>query len=292
MDGILRTPKVCQQIVEWVYLLSGRQQDIYSLCLTCKAFQLQADSLLYRKIIIGEYGRAIKLCRTVTSQNRYGSLIHELVLIHDRRAHHPANLARRHDFMTAFSTALTHMPNLLYLFVHECYVVPSWVFANAATRFPFQLLEATFQRTPWDIHTAGFLASQKSLRIFKLYDQLLQPEDLDDPYEPFTQTYPTGSLPALETFDGTMAVAVDVIMASPPIRNLQLNFGHHDSPELLMHVLSRLATFSKTLKGLNHIKLLDELAEKALDLISSACPDLLHLGVIALPWRDVSHHHI
>ena len=163
------------------------------------------------------------------------------------------------------------MHNLDLLVIVDDSCSNSWIFDPAQIKF--QLREARL-RFAWDAPFVEFLESQRKLCTLSTY------ESLSDPRISFLP----GCLPVLQIFDGTFMVGMQLL--SSPITHMQLGVDH-DMLEQFLRLLPQVANLHKTLRGFSLLDLPDELAFKSLNIISKACPNLRHVGLIPLPPTNV-----
>jgi hypothetical protein len=165
------------------------------------------------------------------------------------------------------------MHNLEYLLLHDSTLSNTWIFDPGEIKF--QLREVKLRFT-WDERILDFLQSQRKLRLLTIFDILA---DLNRP------ELKPGSLPLLNTFDGTIMMAMQLL--SCPLTHLQMRITG-DSKRHLPLLLSKLSHVHKTLRSLSLMQLHDGQAVEALATISAVCPTLQHIGLIPLPIDNVS----
>lgn len=164
------------------------------------------------------------------------------------------------------------MHNLEYLLLQDVTYSNTWIFDPSEIKF--QLRDARL-RFMWDAHMVEFLQSQRKLRLLNISENLA---DLNRP------KLKLGSLPLLQTFDGTIITAMQ--MLSCPLTYLQMRITG-DSKHHLPLLLSKLSKVHETLRSLSLLHLQDDQTLDAVTAISAACPTLQHLGLIPLPISNV-----
>lgn len=268
MPGIPLSPEICSRIVR-LTSSSTRRGDLVTLCLTCKAFQREAEVGLYDSLAFSDPQRAHLACQTIIRNSRLGLLVHSFWFSQDSRRPPPLGRA----FWVAIQSALSRMHNLEYLVLFDSTFSNSWIFDPAHIKF--QLLEARLRFT-WDAPLIKFLETQRGLRSLHTYDQVDEARIL--PLRP-------GTLPTLEVFDGTLMVGLQALTS--PLTHMQMMVDKDVLPHLLT-ILPRLSNFHKTLRGLSLLDIPEELVSKALNVVSSACLNLQHIGLLPLPPINVS----
>ena len=266
MAGMPLSPELCSRIVQWI---NQRRGDLAALCLTCKAFQREAEIKLYETLMLGDPNRAHIACSTIATQERFGCLVRSIYLYQDTRRQ---TLLPR-QFWVTVQGALTRMHNLEFLFICDPSFSNSWILDP--TKIKFQLREAKLRFT-WDTRLVKFLESQKKLRLLQNFD------GSEDHVRLGIQPH---ALPALQVFDGPLMIAAQLV--SCPLTHIQVIIDPEVAPQLLS-LLPRLAKVHATLRGLNFLEMPDELVSKALSIVSTTCPNLRHIGLLPLPWHSVS----
>lgn len=239
-----------------------RRGDLVRLCLVCKAFQREAEIRIYGQVGLPDAHRAFIFLRTILENERYGPY----VKIFWFQPPFPTGrdplqlLPLPNPFWENFQTALTRMSNLKSFTALDHARENSWVFSPEQS-FPFQLKEARL-RVRWNEHIVRFLRTQQALTNLLLID-------FADP-----ETEETCQLPNLLTFEGSLAIAAQFFTSSP-LRNMHLSVRKDSLPLL--------ATLPSTLRGLTLLDVPEELAMSTLDLVTSRCPSLVHLGQLHMP---------
>lgn len=243
-----------------------RRGDLVRLCMVCKAFQREAEVRLYGQVGLPDPRRTFLFAQAVIDNERYGPYT-KVFWFHPPfpNGRDPFQILPE-AFWAAFQSALAKMPNLKSLTALDHAKANSWVF-DPARPFPFQLKEARL-RVKWDDTFVHFLRTQTALSSLQL---------IDFP-EPHTEE--TCQLPELVTFEGSLTAAAQ-FFATSPLRNMHLSV-HKDSLPLL-------ATLPSTIRGLTLLEVPEEMSMSALDLVSSRCPSLLHLGQFHLPVLKVRY---
>jgi hypothetical protein len=261
------SPELCGRIVE---LASNRRQDLLALCLTCKAFQREAEVRIYTQLVFTEPDKVLKACNTVINNERLAICVHTFWFNQDSRRS-PPNLGQ--PFWSALQAALIVMPNLESLLLCDNSYANSWILDNP--RIQFRLREAKLRLT-WDAHLIRFLETQASLRSLHLYDPV---------EEVLTGVLSPNAVPDLQTFDGSLMIGIQFLPSS--ISHLQL-IVDCDADQCL-DLLARFGIVRKTLRSLSLLDIPEEAALTALKIISEVLPDLRYLGLVPYPVTNVSN---
>lgn len=254
-------PEVCHRIVHWT-----RRRDLPALCLSSKSLQKTAETKLYETIMSSDINVIFRACESIVLQERLGPYVRSFYVYQITRR--TQELPRR--FWQMVQKALSKMRCLDVLCIHDPAHSNTWVLSDSDT-LPFQLREANF-RLPWDEHLVRFLESQNKLTQFQLIGGL----DEDAP------RLKAGSMPELCTFDGKLALAMQLLTVPCHLRHLRIP-SDRDTNKNLLDFIPHLASISRTLRSLNIIHVPEEMSVEAIKLISFVCPDLHYLGVIPLP---------
>jgi hypothetical protein len=169
------------------------------------------------------------------------------------------------------------MLNLQVIAVGDPSCPSAWIFRQCQ----FRLQEAEL-RMDWDADLVRFLETQSKIHSLRITNPRLSSNELDR--LPLL-ALPQGALSSLRVFDGSLITALEFV--SSPITHLQLSLGQ-DGTEDAGHSLRQLAIFSGTLTSINVIDLPYSFSIGAFDLFSLIFPHLHHIGIIPLPFGDVS----
>ena len=134
----------------------------------------------------------------------------------------------------------------------------------------------------WDADLVRFLDTQPQLHSLRITNPRLSSTELDR--LPLL-ALPQGALPSLKIFDGSLIAAIEFV--SSPITHLQVSLGQ-DGVEDAGHLLKQLVMFSGTLTSINVLDLPYSVSVGVFDLFSLISPHLRHIGIIPLPFSDVS----
>ena len=134
----------------------------------------------------------------------------------------------------------------------------------------------------WDADLVRFLDTQSQLHGLRITNPRLSSTELDR--LPLL-ALPQGALPSLRIFDGSLIAAIEFISSS--ITHLQISLGQ-DGVEDAGHLLKQLVMFSGTLTSISVIDLPYSISVGAFDLFSLTFPHLRHVGIVPLPFGDVS----
>lgn len=181
------------------------------------------------------------------------------------------------QFWQTIQVALSTMTELKDLLLHDPSENATWILDPDELRF--QLHTAKF-RLVWDENMVAFLSTQTQLKHL----QTLDAPDL-------TQVcgLPEDQLPSLETFEGPLMTAAEVLPC-PRLTHLRTSID-----EAVFHLLPQLidaAVTHKTPLCSLHVNLIPEtILGDTLDALTSDpkwCARVKHLGVIAMPYLEVS----
>ncbi|KAJ2918724.1 hypothetical protein MD484_g1697, partial [Candolleomyces efflorescens] len=253
------SPELYKRIIQ---LVADKPSAWFQLCLVSKAFQRDAEPLLYHSLPLFTPQAVLSACKTVVDSDRHGSLVRVFYLYVDwgNRGRQPP-LPR--TFWVFVQNALKRMPNLEKLIIYDPGLVNTWIFD--CPDFPFQLLELKL-RFHWDSNLVRFLQSQRKLILLNQIGKVPTADDAE-----------AIQLPNLRIIDSSILLAQ--YTRTPSLTNAQFNHFPQE-PE---RVLPILRTLPPTLRGLNLSDLPEELSSPALEIISRICPNLRHLGLLFLP---------
>ncbi len=260
------SPEICKRIVQnaccW--------RDVLSLCLTCKAFQKEAEIWIYNQLQIADARRAAVACTTVIENERLALHVKSFWFNQQNDRQRPVDLGR--DFWTLVQKALISMCNLELLVLCDRSFVNGWVLDSPAIQFRLKEAKLWFV---WNPSLTRFLERQTTLQTLHFADAL----------DAINHQITPGALPDLRIFDGTLMVAMQLL--SCPLVHLQVVIDEDPGPVFgLLQLLDRLR---KTLSSLSLLYVPDEWATRFLGCISGALPDLKHLGIFPYPILCVSH---
>jgi hypothetical protein len=169
------------------------------------------------------------------------------------------------------------MHNLQVIAIGDPSCPSAWIFRQCQ----FQLQEAEL-RLDWDADLVRFLDTQPQIHNLRITNSRLPSTELDR--LPLL-ALPQGALSSLGVFDGSLITAIEFV--SSPITLLQVSIGQ-DGVEDASHLLKRLAIFSGTLTSISVIDLPYSISAGVFDLFSLTFPHIRHVGIIPLPFSDVS----
>ena len=277
MDNVSAvTPQeVCSRIVNWIK--SNDLRTLTSLCLTSKAFHNAAEPRLYHQLYFTDSLTAYCVAQTIASCDRIALHVKTFwTLFNERRW----NSSRNHlnpQFWDVVHLALRKMRNLQVVAIGDPSCPSAWIFRQCQ----FQLQEAEF-RMDWDADLVRFLDTQPQLHSLRITNPRLSSTELDR--LPLL-ALPQGALPSLKIFDGSLIAAIEFV--SSPITHLQVSLGQ-DGVEDAGHLLKQLVMFSGTLTSISVLDLPYSVSVGVFDLFSLISPHLRHIGIIPLPFSDVS----
>ena len=259
------SPELCGRIVQ----ASHRREDLLTLCLTCKAFQREAEVRIYTQLVFTEPEKALQACTSVINNERLAICVRTFWFNQDARRSLP-NLGQ--PFWSTIQAALIAMPNIESLLLCDNSYANSWVLDNP--RIQFRLREAKLRLT-WDAHLIRFLETQTSLRSLHLYDPV---------EEVITGVLAPNAIPGLRTFDGSLMIGIQFLPSS--VSHLQLIVDC--DPDQFLSILARFGIVRKTLRSLSLLDIPEEAAPGVLRIISEVLPDLRYLGLVPYPITNVS----
>lgn len=267
--------EVCSRIVNWIKTTDFK--TLLSLCLTSRAFHQAAEPRLYHQLYLTDGLTAYCVCQTISSCDRIALHVKTFwTLFNERRW----NSSRNHlnpQFWDVVHSALRKMLNLQVIAIGDPSCPSAWIFRQCQ----FRLHEAEL-RMDWDIDLAGFLDTQSKMHSLRITNTRLSSTELDRlPILALQQ----GALSSLRVFDGSLTTAIEFV--SSPITHLQVSLGQ-DAVEDTGHFLKQLVMFSGTLTSINIIDLPYSISIGAFDLFPLIFPHLHHIGIIPLPFSDVS----
>ncbi|KAG6914598.1 hypothetical protein DXG01_016432, partial [Tephrocybe rancida] len=266
MPGLQLSAEICGKIVGSVGSRRAAA-DLATLCLTCKAFQREAEVRLYDSLFFADVGRAHLACKTLSTNDRLALLVHTFWFNDESRRPLPPP----RQFWVLVQGALCRMHNLVNLSLFDISHANGWILDPAHVKF--QLHEAKLHFT-WDTQLVRFLEAQTKLQRLQTFDRVEDARRIGI-------ALAAGSLPVLKRFDGTLMVALHILTA--PLTNLQIMI-EEGVVNRLSDFLPRLCVpIHKTLHALSMIDLTEGIAADALDIVASKCPDLLYIGLIPLP---------
>ena len=267
--------EVCSRIVNCIK--SNDFKTLVNLCLTSKAFNRAAEPRLYHQLYLTDSLTAYCACQTISSCDRIALHVKTFwTLFNERRW----NSSRNHlnpQFWDVVHLALRKMLNLQVIAVGDPSCPSAWIFRQSQ----FRLQEAEL-RMDWDPDLVRFLDTQSKIHSLRITNPRLSSTELDR--LPLL-ALPRGALPSLKVFDGSLITAIEFV--SSPITHLQVSLGQ-DAVEDAGHLFRQLTMFSGTLTSINVVDLPYSISIEAFDLFSLIFPHLHHVGIIPLPFSDVS----
>ena len=277
MDNVSAvTPQeVCTRVVNWIKPNDFR--TLTSLCLTSKAFHHAAESRLYHQLYFTDSLTAHYVCQTIASCDRIALHVKTFwTLFNERRWNSPRNHLNP-QFWDVVHLALRKMHNLRVIAIGDPSCPSAWIFRQCQ----FQLQDAEL-RMDWDADLVRLLDTQPQLHTLRITNPRLSSTELDR--LPLL-ALPQRALPSLRIFDGSLIAAIE--FASSPITHLQVSLSQGGAEDA-GHLLKRLAMFSGTLTSISVIDVPYPVSLWAFDLFSLIFPHVRHLGIIPLPFSDVS----
>ncbi|KAI0369436.1 hypothetical protein BV20DRAFT_364977 [Pilatotrama ljubarskyi] len=263
-------PEVFSAIVSY-----ATPRDLLALSCTSKAFQRAAEPKLYEVMILRDAHSTFLACHAVMVRDAYrGAYVKRLVIYQD-----PRRVTTRNDlrnvppqFWLALQHALTKLPNLEFLAIHDPACEHSWLLDHDDIKF--QLREATL-RLPWDGHMVAFLQTQHKLQLLTTSDSR---EEL--PLFPL----PPNCLPVLEVYSGPLLAVAELL--GSPLKRVQMAAEDETVP-FIPTVIADLGKIMKTLRNLCIVGLPEELVLETVQLVSKSvyASNLRYLGILPLPAK-------
>lgn len=263
------SPEICKRIVQNAYYW----QDVLALCLTCKAFQKDAEVKLYSQLHFVDPRQTVLACNTLVSNERLALHVRYFLFNQPNDRPRPTDLGR--EFWSLVQKALIAMFNLEVLILYDKCFSNGWVLDHPGIQFKLKEAKLWFA---WDAALTAFLDRQTTLQSLQFVDAL---EDINHQIAP-------GALPCLRIFDGTLMAARQLL--SCPLVRLQVIVDTDPNPAIVL--LQQLGHLRKTLTSLNLLEVPEECSTRFLGTISVALPDLKHIGIFPYPIVYVSCTHL
>lgn len=255
----------------------SRPNEIAQLSRVCKSFQAIAEPKLYQNLTLREHMIAYRVLSSLYIRDcSRAPYVRRLYMWQDPRA--GQRVALPGQFWLMVQRVLLKMANLEYLYLYDESCTNTWMFQKI---FPFQLKEVHLHFF-WDEALVAFLVSQSSLKLLTVWDPGLEEED-----DAAQRIVPHGSLPALETFEGPLHAAVD-LLACDRLKRICLSVDE-ETAALFATYLPALASSNSTLTSLYVVSVPDYLVLYTLQVLSGSPlgERLRHLGLLSLPLLDV-----
>ena len=270
------TPQeVCSRIVNSIKPNDFR--TLVNLCLTSKAFHRAAEPRLYHQLYLTDSLTAYCVCQTISSCDRIALHVKTFWTVFNERRWTNSRNRLNPQFWDVVHLALRKMLNLQVIAIGDPSCPSAWIFRQCQ----FRLQEAEL-RLDWDADLVRFLGTQSKIHSLRITNPRLSSTELD---RLSLIVLPREALSSLRVFDGSLITAIEFV--SSPITHLQVSLGQ-DGPEDPGHLLRQLAMFSGTLTSINVVDLPYPISIGAFDLFSLISPHLHHIGIIPLPFSDVS----
>lgn len=256
----------------------SRPNEIAQLSQVCKSLQAIAEPKLYQNLTIRECTLAYHVLSSLYIRDCFRApYVRRLYMWQDPRAGQRVTLPGQ--FWMLVQRVLLKTTNLEYLYLHDDSCTNTWVFQKI---FPFQLKEVHLHFF-WDEALVAFLVSQSSLKLLTVWDPGLEEEENDAAQ----RIVPHGSLPALETFEGPLHAAVD-LLACDHLKRICLS-ADEETAALFATYLPALASSNSVITSLNVVSVPDYLVLYTLQVLSGSplAERLRHLGLLSLPLLDV-----
>lgn len=268
-------PEVARKIAR---LLNDRRL-LSVLARTSRTFQAVAERYLYIEVHIVPLKEKLALLHTIGQVPRVAQLVrffrftnHPTRVRNLEVMQHMHRTAAQPEFWELLRRAIHNLGQLEYFeldddpfVVGQARRVQSSVLVPPPPHLQASEIRLSF---PWDANISAFLATQTMLR------KLHMPDIIED--EPL-EILPSGAMPSLTLFEGPLFI-IDQLYHCPMTR-LKFTVESEEAVSLLPLVLPELYRF-KNLYSLSIVLLPPEAAERAVDVISNACPNLCYLSVI------------
>ncbi|KAI0088705.1 hypothetical protein BDY19DRAFT_994069 [Irpex rosettiformis] len=259
--------EVCSQVVQYAY-----PSDLPALGRTSKAFQVLAETRIYVHITMKDDASLRRIGTALLSRDHVrSSYVRRLWVYQDPRI---SRGPWSEGHWRVIQNILPKLVNLESTYIFDEAYVNTWIFDTNQIRF--QLREATFGFN-WDNALVNFLEGQHELRIL-----CIQAPDEDDNTR---RTLAPGSLQKLESFDGPLFVATDLITS--PLRRLCIRVDEENAP-LFSAYITEFARTNKTLSSLNVLHVPEYLVADSLHVLalSPVSGSLRYLGILNLPVSE------
>jgi hypothetical protein len=264
-------PEVCARVAHF----TATWPALVALSATSRTFQRAAEPRLYGSLQLTDPHVARRAFAVLARTPRVAALVHTLRfwLSVAARQRHP-ELPR--EWWSALQAALAALPNLANLLVYDPRQANAWVLDPARVRLP-ALREACL-RVGWQPETVAFLAAHPQLK----HVVILVPDSQDlDAYPPV----PSHILPSVQVFDGPLPVAFEIVAS--PLTHVQVMYDHPVLEEPMMRWVPKLGRLSRTLRALSIVGVTISMTDRIMDLVANHCPQIKHLGLVALPVGSV-----
>lgn len=266
IDMLPLSPEICSNIAAF---LSGSHKDLLSLCLTCKAFQREAEAKIYSVIVLDSPERALIACNTITCNERLALLVRTFWFSLNDRLFTANDINLGHDFWAVIRRTLIAVSNLEVLLLCDNAYTNTWIFDTP--EISFRVREARLKFV-WDANITKFLQSQSNLRTLLF----------NDPVDEVVEQLPPNSLSDLRMFDGTLSIGLQLLHTK--IHHLQLVVD----TEWWIENLPRFTALRRSLRSLSLLDVPEDASQRAVSIISQVLPDLRHLGIFPYPMMNVS----
>lgn len=262
--------EICAQVVQY-----ARFGDLPAIGRTSKAFQILAETRLYNHIIVKDTETLNRVGNSLFTPARglaRAPYVRRLWVYRDPRT---AEGPWRDAHWRAIVILLPMVINLDNLIIWDDTSVHTWCLDAPTIRF--QVREANFVFN-WDDSLASFLEGQHELRSL-----IIQAPDED---ENTRRILAPGSLQKLESFDGPLFVAIDLMTS--PLKRLCIRVDEENAP-LFSSYITELSRVNKTLSSLNVLHVPEYLVADSLRVLalSPLSSSLRYLGIVNLPLGDV-----
>jgi len=260
-----------------------RPSELPPLCRISKAFQRVAERRLYGYLILGDANTAYRACQALAAHDgARGTYVKRFWFWIDLRRTVSRGELPQHFWLTV-DKALSTMTELKDLLIHDPAETTTWILHP--DHIKFQLTSAKF-RLAWDRTMVAFLMGQTQLKH-------LQTSDAPDLSQ--VESMPAGYLPALETYEGPLLVAAELLACSR-VTHMRTTIDEEVVP-LLPQFIEGAIVCDTPLRSLQlgvvpEPLLADTFA--ALTFAPKWCARLRYLGVFSMPWidRNVIHRHL
>ena len=264
------SPEICKRIVQ----NSHYWQDVLALCLTCKAFQKDAEVKLYSQLQFTDPRRAVLACNTLLDNERLALHVRGFWFNQQNDRQRPTNLGR--EFWSLIQKTLIAMSNLEALVLCDRSYANGWVLEHPGIQFKLKEAKLWFV---WNAALTAFLDRQDTLQTFHFVDSL----------DVINHQVTPNALPCLRIFDGTLMVTMQLL--SCPLVHLQVIVDADSNPAIVL--LQQLGHLRKTLTSLNLLDVPEEWSTRFLGTVSLALPDLKHIGIFPYPIVSVGYiYHV
>ncbi len=255
----------------------SRPIDLPALCRVNKLLSRLAEPKIYRELVLKDLQSMYSVMSALLADDgKRASFVRRLWLFSGSCLF----LQVPRGLWNLIRDALLKMDSLQTIYLVDPDLINTWIFPLDAR---LKIREAILHFA-WDERFAAFLNTQTELRFLSMEDY-----DFSDDADGYGLPCPLapGSLPALETFDGPLPIAQQLL--SSPLKQLHMTLDAEIAPTLVPFI-QKLARRNKCMRSLDIILILDYLVVQTLRTLAESplSSSLRYLGVIMLSPTQVS----